>query len=87
MDDLISRKALLKTIEQSLAYRLKAQEMDKAVGMVHEAPTIDAVEVVRCRDCRLHDNCTTEDVFKIARISNPFCCAGRRKDGADGRSD
>ena len=44
-------------------------------------PTIDAVPVVRCRDCEIHGHCATEDVFSFSGISNPFCCAGKRKDG------
>lgn len=48
---------------------------------IAEAPTVDAVEVVRCRDCEIHGNCATEDVFSFAGISNPFCCAGKRKEG------
>ena len=44
-------------------------------------PTIDAVPVVRCRDCEIHGHCATEDAFSFSGISNPFCCAGKRKDG------
>ena len=43
----------------------------------------DVVEVVRCKKCVLHGNCLTEDHFNFARIENPFCCAGKRKEGAD----
>ena len=46
-------------------------------------PTIDAVPVVRCEKCVLHGNCTTEDAFVFAGIDNPFCCVGKRKEGAD----
>ena len=49
---------------------------------ISEAPTVDAVPVVRCEKCVLHDNCVTEDTFVLARIENPFCCAGKRKEGA-----
>lgn len=30
-----------------------------------EQPTIDAVPVVRCRDCGIHGHCATEDVFSF----------------------
>ena len=43
-------------------------------------PTIDAVPVVRCKDCISHGNCLTEDTFRIARIENPYCCGGKRKE-------
>ena len=47
---------------------------------IADAPTINAVEVVRCKDCVSHGNCDSERVFTFyCGISNPFCCAGRRK--------
>lgn len=61
---------------------------DGAYGYVYakqisEAPTIDAVPVVRCEKCVLHGNCVTEDAFVLAGIEHPFCCAGKRKEGAE----
>lgn len=50
---------------------------------IFTAPTIDAVPVVRCAKCVLHGNCVTEDAFVFAGIEHPFCCAGKRKEGAD----
>ena len=50
---------------------------------ISEAPTIDAVPVVRCEKCVLHGNCVTEDAFVLAGIENPFCCVGKRKEGAN----
>ena len=52
----------------------------KVLEWIDKAPTIDAVEVVRCKDCVSHGNCDSERVFTFyCGISNPFCCAGRRK--------
>ena len=48
---------------------------------IDEAPTIDAVEVVRCRDCkhRYSDSwCEYVD-----DDDNFYCARGERKDGAD----
>ena len=47
------------------------------------APTVDAVPVVRCGECKLHDNCYTEDVFKFAGLNDDsrFCGVGERKGG------
>lgn len=57
---------------------------DEAVDIVEDEPAAaDVVEVVRCADCCAHGSCLTEDTFKIARIKDPYCCAGKRKDGAD----
>ena len=54
-----------------------------ALGSVRTAPTIDAVPVVRCKDCYLHGECMTEDAFHWSGIQNPYCAAGKRKeDGA-----
>lgn len=52
---------------------------EKVQRLIHEAPTIDAVPVVRCKDCESHGNCFLEDTFNFARIDNPFCCVGRRR--------
>ena len=52
-------------------------------SILHSAKAIDAVTVVRCEKCVLHGNCVTEDTFVLAGIENPFCCAGKRKEGAD----
>ena len=60
--------------------RVHISEPEKARKLMEYAPTIDAVEVVRCKDCVSHGKCDSERVFKFyCGISNPFCCAGRRK--------
>ena len=52
----------------------------KVLEWIDKAPTIDAVEVGRCKDCVSHGNCDSERVFTFyCGINNPFCCAGRRK--------
>ena len=52
-------------------------------SILHSAKAIDAVPVGRCEKCVLHGNCFTEDAFVLAGIENPFCCVGKRKEGAD----
>ena len=54
--------------------------LDQVLHGIQNMPEIDAVPVVRCKDCVSHDNCLTEDTFHIARIQNPYCCGGRRKE-------
>lgn len=59
--------------------------------MISNAPTVDAVEVVRCKDCKYgdwdsepHDAIVcmrTKDGFW--RSGNDFCSYGKRKEGAD----
>lgn len=59
------------------------KEVIKAIRDIVEviSPTVDAVEVVRCKDCRyLSRNkfyCTR---FNIAIIDNGFCHKGERKE-------
>ncbi len=60
-----------------------ALPVDTVMMLLTQVPTIDAVPVVRCGKCVLHGNCITEDTFRLAGIENPFCCAGKRKEGAD----
>ena len=55
---------------------------EKIRELLRDIPTVDAVPVVRCRDCVLHGNCVTEDAFVLAGIENPFCCAGKWKGNA-----
>ena len=49
------------------------------INVLEEACVIDAVEVVRCRNCIMHGNCSVEDAFNFARVEDPFCCAGKEK--------
>ena len=59
--------------------------------VVNDAPTIDAVPIVRCRDCKFGDwdsepndamvCMRTKDGFW--RSGNDFCSFGERKEGAD----
>ena len=56
-------------------------EPGKARKLIEDAPTIDAVEVVRCKDCkhRYSDSwCEYVD-----DDDNFYCARGERKDGAD----
>lgn len=38
----------------------------------------ECCEVVRCKDCVLHNNCTTEDVFNFVGKTDGFCCVGKK---------
>ena len=65
--------------------------IDIAWNKIDQAPTIDAVPVVRCKDCKFgdwdsepHDAMVcmrTKDGFW--RSGNDFCSYGERKEGAD----
>lgn len=53
----------------------------KALRCIEQAPTIDAVPVVRCKDCVLTGKCLVEEMFQLAGIDDQFCCVGKRKEG------
>ena len=46
-----------------------------AMAILQEAPTIDAVEVVRCKDCVSHNICKFEQFQGL----DGFCSYGERK--------
>ena len=54
-------------------------------------PTVDAVEVVRCRECKHRgtDDCIFHikgepaDEELLLKLDNDFCSYGERKEGAD----
>ena len=72
--------------------RVHIGEPGKARKLMEEAPTVDAVEVVRCKDC-IHDNMTTcplcwienHTMHFINHNSDDFCSCGerRKEDAAD----
>ena len=55
---------------------------------VYAAPTVDAVHVVRCRECKKHSESNGKHYCKFWRMYCPddsefFCKAGERKEGAN----
>ena len=60
-----------------------------AMAILQEAPTVDAVEVVRCRNCKYGDWDSEPDDAMVCmrtkdgfwRSGNDFCSYGIRKDG------
>ena len=75
-NDLISREALLEAIRTDVA----PFTLSMVFRHIHSVPAVDAVEVVRCKDCVSHGNCLTEDTFRIARIDSPYCCGGKQRE-------
>ena len=64
-------------------------EVNVANLLLH-APTVDAVEVVRCQDCLFYtpvDNNTGKCVFLIGKhqyvVPDGYCYLGERKEGSD----
>ena len=77
---LIDADALWRKFESEPWYD-NADRDEIALQLVDDAPTVDAVEVVRCKDCkhRYSDSwCEYVD-----DDDNFYCARGERKDGAD----
>ena len=73
---------------------IKEANEDGAYGYVDafqiaNAPTVDAVEVVRCKDCKhrgtdyciFHIKGEPADEELLRKLDNDFCSYGERKDG------
>lgn len=64
----------------------------KALRCIEQAPTVDAVPVVRCRECahwKHKENVGCTDFVKVCEYgrymvgANGYCVYGERKEGAD----
>nr|DAR49818.1 MAG TPA: hypothetical protein [Caudoviricetes sp.] len=66
------------------------------LGLIEKAPTVDAVQVVRCKDCKHLCVWNRKDIYAFCLKTNIvflpfdkdtrtfFCSLGERKDGGDG---
>ena len=79
--DLISRNELLKNLDISPDEWAKGRTIER---IIREAPSVDAVQVVRCRDCDM-----AEDIGKDYLICvgwgfrtdfDGFCYKGKKRD-------
>lgn len=88
--DLISRKALTKRMAFYKSEFEPGEDFDSAVLMINNAPAVDAVEVVRCRECKHWDCYGGEDAHKgdctelvgleSCMYEEDFCSYGERRD-------
>lgn len=85
---LIDADALWRKFESEPWYD-NADRDEIALPLVDEAPTVDAVEVVRCRECKHRgtDDCIFHikgepaDEESLLKLDNDFCSYGERKEG------
>lgn len=61
------------------------------LGLIEKAPTVDAVVVTRCKDCKYLVNATVNangflicDIRDMEIAPDDYCSYGERKDGGDG---
>ena len=84
MSDLISRSWMMEQLDGLGDTRLIKRNF---VAMVTNAPAVDAVPVVRCRECKHHHDCETHFCDALGMDcpddSEFFCSYGERKEGAD----
>ena len=75
--------------DQGIAHPNAYHLTNYATLILREAPTVDAVEVVRCRECK---HCDPENhhcdhpmstAAPLSRKPDDFCSYGKRKEGAD----
>lgn len=86
MSDLISRSWMMEQLDGLGDTRLIKRNF---IALVTNAQTIDAVEVVRCRDCKFGDWDSEPDDAMVCmrtkdgfwRSGNDFCSLGKRNGG------
>ena len=78
MDDLISKKGLLNKIN---AYVCGSQDKEFICKLIAEMPSVDAVEVVHCKDCRhcVGNRCRRNARLNDWRKDDEFCSYGERE--------
>ena len=59
-----------------------------AKSFIDDAPTVDAVEVTRCWECKDHEDTHVTGfehccLYHLTMRSNDFCSYGKRREGAD----
>lgn len=76
--------------DQRIAHPNAYHLTNYATLILQEAPTVDAVEVVRCRDCLYYtpvDDNTGKCAFLIGEhqyvVPDGYCYLGERKEGAN----
>lgn len=90
MDDLISRKTLIEFLDETVEDEemlVSQYNADWIYSFIESAPSVDAVEVVRCKDCKhyedhkrkIYENCMRNE--KLVPMSpDDFCNYGERKE-------
>ena len=81
--DKLNKKLTEKALAQRNTPLVECREL------IHDAPTVDAVEVVRCKDCKHHEEllnnndgnvlCWVHDIDVIVD-GNGYCSYGERKE-------
>ena len=90
MNDLISRSALIEEYEwlKSQVNASSVPEIEEHIKRINNAPAVDAVEVVRCKDCKHYERgvcvCPYLCISGAACLypqPEHFCSYGERRNG------
>ena len=81
-------KAMEIVRDQGIAHPNAYHLTNYAMLILLEAPTVNAVEVIRCRECKYHEDTNVTGFKHCCLIDktvryNDFCSYGKRKEGAD----
>ena len=82
-DDLISRKKMAEDFEECND-RSHKWTPERVKGLIYRQPTVDAIPVVRCRECKYHNKppCPMRLSFNWTE-DDDFCSYGELKEGAE----
>ena len=92
MDSDLIRKAdvqkILKALYDNRQYSNVTSTLFVAMENIHDLQTVDAVEVVRCKDCKRFTKHEDRDIYYCGRFlsivsANDFCSLGAKMDGGD----
>ena len=85
MGDLISRSATVEILREWAGQTEKTKSKlsvsvfyESAARLLERMPDVDAVPVVRCKDCVMHGRCSVEQVFDFCGMRDGFCCVGKK---------
>ena len=92
MAEYIEREALLEKVRELASGSFSTPLI---ISAIENAPAVNVVEVVRCKDCVFYEEVEyyhpTENAFKtVCRLiqrqmhHNDFCSYGKRKEGTEG---
>ena len=86
MTEYINTTTLLKEIDH--AFHTDTIGKKDVINLIINLPAADVVEVVRCRDCKYHEDTHVTGfehccLYDLTMRYNDFCSYGERKEGAD----
>ena len=82
MDEYIKKEDIEQKIQDGLNNLVLGHDAIEVLGMIYEMPTVDAVPVVRCRECKHLGFCGDATNLEVMGFYG-YCSRGERKEGAD----